>query len=127
MSTLGSTPVPTRTLWELTYSSAATIFACIWVSVHPNVPARTRDVRFSGGWKVRVRLKFIALCSGRLKDLCSEGLKNRILLMLIAFIAPEIIVLFALRQLVVAYTLYKSTSLNLGKLNHAVSMTDNVQ
>jgi hypothetical protein len=117
MSALGSTPVPTRTLWELIYSSVATIFACIWVSIHPNVPARRRDDRFSEGWKDRIRLKLITICS---------GLRDRILLMFIAFIAPEIVVLFALRQYIVAKTLYKSTSLN-GKLDHAVSMTHNVQ
>jgi hypothetical protein len=127
MSALGSTPVPTRTLWELTYSSAATIFACIWVSVHPNVPARTRDGHCSGSWVHRISLKFIALCTWRLKDVCSEGLRDRILLMLIAFIAPEIIVLFASRQRNVAIALYERMSLEFGKLNHAVSMTDNVQ
>jgi hypothetical protein len=83
-SALESTPMPTRTIWELVYSSSAMIFACIWISLHPNVPGR-RDGRI-----------------GRLKP--------RIWLMLIAFIAPEIIVLFALRQRSVARALYKSTS-----------------
>jgi hypothetical protein len=61
-----------RTVWELFYSCAATIIACIWVSIHPNVPGR-RDSRF-------------------------DKLKRRIGLMFIALIGPEIIVLFALRQ-----------------------------
>jgi hypothetical protein len=69
----------TRTLWQLVYSCAATILACIWVSIHPNVPGR-RD----SGW---------------------EKLKGRLALMLIALIAPEVIVLFAMRQRRVAIKL----------------------
>jgi hypothetical protein len=67
-----STSEHTRTLWQLIYSCAATIFACIWVSVHPNVPGR-QDSR----WKI---------------------LGARLKLMLVALIAPEVIVLFAMRQ-----------------------------
>jgi hypothetical protein len=67
-----STSQHTRSFWQLVYSCAATIFACIWVSVHPNVPGR-RD----SGW---------------------ERLRARLTLMLIALIAPEMIVLFAMRQ-----------------------------
>ena len=69
----------TRTLWQLTYSCAATIFACIWISVHPDVPGRQ-----DSGW---------------------ERLRARLSLMLIALIAPEVIVLFAMRQRKVAVKL----------------------
>jgi hypothetical protein len=73
---LQSTSQHTRTLWQLIYSCAATILACIWVSVHPNVPGR-QDSRW-------------------------ERLRARLALMLVALIAPEVIVLFAMRQRKVA-------------------------
>jgi hypothetical protein len=76
---LGSTSQHTRTLWQLVYSCAATILACSWVSVHPNVPGRQ-----DSGW---------------------ERLKARLYLMLIALIAPEVIVMFAMRQRRVAVKL----------------------
>jgi hypothetical protein len=64
--------VQTRSLWDLVYSCTATIIVCVWVSIHPNVPGR-RDTGF-------------------------QKLRARIWLMLISLIAPEVIVLFALRQ-----------------------------
>jgi hypothetical protein len=76
---LQSTSQDTRTLWQLIYSCAATIFACIWISVHPNVSGRQ-----DSGW---------------------ERLRARLNLMFIALIAPEVIVLFAMRQRRVAVKL----------------------
>ncbi|KAJ7614802.1 hypothetical protein FB45DRAFT_936097 [Roridomyces roridus] len=61
-----------RTLLSIIWGCLATIFACTWVSVHPNVPAPDRSA--------------LALFLRKLK------------MMLIAIIAPEIMVGFAARQ-----------------------------
>jgi hypothetical protein len=76
----------TRTIWELFYSCAATIIACTWVSIHPNVPGR-RDSGF-------------------------DKFKRRVGLMVLALIAPEFIVLFALRQRDTASRLRKGVCTN---------------
>ncbi|KAJ7892318.1 hypothetical protein B0H14DRAFT_2335426 [Mycena olivaceomarginata] len=70
--TSATAPDPTRTLWQLFYSCVATIFACVWISVHPNVPGRD-DSPWTRRWR-------------------------RIQLMLIALITPEVITTFAIRQ-----------------------------
>ncbi|KDR70783.1 hypothetical protein GALMADRAFT_144278 [Galerina marginata CBS 339.88] len=61
-----------RSTWDILWSCLATIFACTWVSVHPNLP----DPR-----EGRIR---VALC--------------RVELMLWAVIAPEMIIFWAMRQ-----------------------------
>ncbi|KAF7369922.1 hypothetical protein MSAN_00621700 [Mycena sanguinolenta] len=66
-----------RTLFSVVWGCLATIFACTWVSVHPNVPPPGQS-RLQLFWR---RLK---------------------LLMLIATIAPEVIVAFAARQFFVS-------------------------
>jgi len=32
-----------RTTWGLVYSCLATLFACVWIAVHPNIPAQHRS------------------------------------------------------------------------------------
>ncbi|KAF8173233.1 hypothetical protein K438DRAFT_1772329 [Mycena galopus ATCC 62051] len=61
-----------RTLFNIVWGCLATIFACTWVAVHPNVPARGQ------GW--------LPLACRRLG------------MMVLAIIAPELIVFFAARQ-----------------------------
>ncbi|KAF7370038.1 hypothetical protein MSAN_00633800 [Mycena sanguinolenta] len=61
-----------RTLFSVVWGCLATIFACTWVSVHPNVPPPNQS-RLQLFWR---RLK----------------------MMLVAIIAPEFIVAFAARQ-----------------------------
>ncbi|KAJ7364220.1 hypothetical protein DFH08DRAFT_949834 [Mycena albidolilacea] len=61
-----------RKLFDIVWGCLATIFACTWVSVHPNVPP-PRQSRLALLWR---RLK----------------------MMLIAVLAPEVIVAFAARQ-----------------------------
>jgi hypothetical protein len=61
-----------RKLFDIVWGCLATIFACTWVSVHPNVPAPNQS-RLARFWR---RLK----------------------MMLITVIAPEIMVGFAARQ-----------------------------
>ncbi|KAJ7811857.1 hypothetical protein B0H13DRAFT_2472213 [Mycena leptocephala] len=70
-----------RTLFDIIWGCLATIFACTWVSVHPNVPAPNQS--------------WLALFWRRLK------------MMLIAVIAPEIMVGFAARQSFAARVLSK--------------------
>ncbi|KAJ7910812.1 hypothetical protein B0H13DRAFT_2272304 [Mycena leptocephala] len=70
-----------RKLFDIIWGCLATIFACTWVSVHPNVPAPNQS--------------WLALFWRRLK------------MMLIAVIAPEIMVGFAARQFFAAGVLSK--------------------
>ncbi|KAJ6565530.1 hypothetical protein DFH09DRAFT_1473605 [Mycena vulgaris] len=66
-----------RRLFDIIWGCLTTIFACTWVSVHPNVPPPNQ------GWLARLR--------------------RRLGMMLVAVIAPELMVGFAVRQLVVAW------------------------
>ncbi|KAJ6460186.1 hypothetical protein C8R45DRAFT_879422, partial [Mycena sanguinolenta] len=61
-----------RTLFDIVWSCLATIFSCTWVSVHPNVPPPNQS---------RLQLFWLKLR-----------------MMLIAIVAPEIVVGFAARQ-----------------------------
>ncbi|KIM77491.1 hypothetical protein PILCRDRAFT_11937 [Piloderma croceum F 1598] len=61
-----------RTIWSLIWSCMATILLCIWVAVHPNIPGP--DERWT---KVTLQRVGIAL---------------------IALVAPELIILWAIRQ-----------------------------
>ncbi|KXN85197.1 hypothetical protein AN958_11620 [Leucoagaricus sp. SymC.cos] len=70
-------PARCRTLQGIIWSCLATIFACTWVSMHPNVP----DPRWSG----------------------FRRLWERIALMFYAVIAPEIMVVWAFRQRMMAF------------------------
>ncbi|KAJ7843460.1 hypothetical protein B0H13DRAFT_2286565 [Mycena leptocephala] len=70
-----------RKLFDIIWGCLATIFACTWVSVHPNVPSPNQS--------------WLALFWRRLK------------MMLIAVIAPEIMVGFAARQFLAARKLSK--------------------
>jgi hypothetical protein len=65
-----------RKLFDIVWGCLATIFACTWVSVHPNVPPP--------------RQSWLVLLWRRLK------------MMLIAVLAPEVIVAFAARQFLAA-------------------------
>ena len=65
-------PADQRTIWEILYSCLATIFACSWVSVHPNIPASNESSR-------RIFLR-------------------RLELMFWAIVGPEMIITWALRQ-----------------------------
>ncbi|PBK87659.1 hypothetical protein ARMGADRAFT_971666 [Armillaria gallica] len=79
-----------RTTWDIVWSCLATIFACTWLGVHPNVPSRY--MREKG------RL-FLTL--------------HRIKHMLLAIICPEVIIMWAFRQRLVASTLSKRLRLSM--------------
>src|SRR6267154_4632554 len=64
--------VSTRTLWTIIWSCAATLFACTWTAIHPNIPGTDE--------------RKIAVVS------------RRLFIMLLALIAPELIITWATRQ-----------------------------
>ena len=65
-------PPDQRTIWDILWSCLATIFACSWVSVHPNIPAPNES-----SWRIFLR---------------------RLELMFWAVVSPEMIITWALRQ-----------------------------
>ncbi|KAJ7196252.1 hypothetical protein GGX14DRAFT_376292 [Mycena pura] len=77
-----------RTLYSIIWKSLITIFACVWVSVHPNIPPPEDVLEPPSSWMTffRRRVKFA----------------------LIAVIAPELVVGFAARQCVVAWKFSQS-------------------
>ena len=65
-------PTDQRTIWGILWSCLATIFACSWVSVHPNIPGPNES-----SWRIFLR---------------------RLELMFWAVIGPEMIITWAFRQ-----------------------------
>jgi hypothetical protein len=65
-------PADQRSLWDILWSCLATIFACSWVSIHPNIPAPSES-----SWRIFLR---------------------RLELMFWAVIGPEMIIAWAFRQ-----------------------------
>jgi len=70
-----------RTLWNIVWSSLITVFACIWLSIHPNIPLP------EDSW-------------GR------KGVR-RVWTMILALLAPELIVGWAARQRLIARDIAK--------------------
>ncbi|KAG0697661.1 hypothetical protein DFH29DRAFT_856633 [Suillus ampliporus] len=62
----------TRTLWSIVSSCVLTIFGCVYTAIHPNIPSP--------------------------KDSPIRILRRRLGIMLMALIAPELIVIWAMRQ-----------------------------
>ncbi|KAK0224519.1 hypothetical protein EDD85DRAFT_778713 [Armillaria nabsnona] len=69
-----------RTLLNILWSSLATIFACTWLSVHPNVPGRNITARGPISCTI-----------------------ERVKIMVTAILAPEVIVAWAAAQFIVAW------------------------
>ena len=65
-------PADQRSIWDILWSCLATIFACSWVSVHPNIPAPHES-----RWRAFLR---------------------RLELMFWAVVGPEMIITWAYRQ-----------------------------
>ena len=74
-------PADQQSLWNILWSCLATIFACSWVSVHPNIPSPDES-----SWRIFLR---------------------RLELMFWAVIGPEMIIVWAFRQWVGARHLEK--------------------
>jgi hypothetical protein len=68
-----------RTIWNIIWSCLVTIFGCTWVAVHPNIP-NAEDKWFT---------------------------LRRLQLMVMALIAPEMVIIWAMRQWVAARALAK--------------------
>ncbi|KAK0200581.1 hypothetical protein DFS33DRAFT_1508887 [Desarmillaria ectypa] len=79
-----------RTTWDIVRSCLATIFACTWLAVHPNVPSRYMREK------------------GRL----FLG-PHRVQHMLLAIICPEVVIMWAFRQRFVASVLSKHLKLSM--------------
>jgi hypothetical protein len=67
-----------RTIWSICWSCLATIFACTWVAIHPNIPESNPNPH----WYSRIL--------------------RRARIMAYALIAPEFVILWAWRQLYIA-------------------------
>ena len=61
-----------RSIWDILWSCLATIFACSWVSIHPNIPGPNES-----SWRVFFR---------------------RLELMFWAVVGPEMVIAWAFRQ-----------------------------
>ena len=84
-------PAVQRSLWDILWSCLATIFACSWVSIHPNIPSPNES-----SWRIFLR---------------------RLKLMFWAVVFPEMIVTWALRQWLGARHLEKIYKGELSKSN----------
>ncbi|KAF7289140.1 hypothetical protein MIND_01375000 [Mycena indigotica] len=84
-----------RRLFDIIWSCLVTIFLCIWVSVHPNVPPPT-PARPGKGARVWNRVKWSLLDGNR-------PLLHRFKLMVVALIAPELIIGLAGKQAIMAH------------------------
>ncbi|KAG2357368.1 hypothetical protein BDR07DRAFT_1297887 [Suillus spraguei] len=72
----------TRSLWEIIWSCAATLFACTWTAIHPNIPGM--DER-----KLTV-------------------ISRRLGIMMVALIAPELMITWATAQFLSAHSTAKA-------------------
>ena len=74
-----------RTIWNIIWSCLATIFACTWLAVHPNVPLR--NITTKGAISCAI---------------------EQVKIMAITILAPEAIVAWAAEQFIVAWKLRHS-------------------
>jgi hypothetical protein len=76
-----------RTAEEIIYSCLAVIFACTWVAIHPNIPRKFSGIlsdSYETGDSFTVHSAVVTL--------------RNVLVMILALIAPELIILWAIRQ-----------------------------
>lgn len=82
-----------RTLLNIVWSCLATIFACTWLSVHPNVPGRNITTR---GW-IPCTIEHVKI-------------------MVCTILAPEAIVAWAAEQFIVAWTVCYRTDFSISSI-----------
>ena len=87
-------PADQRSIWNILWSCLATIFACSWVSVHPNIPAPNES-----SWRILLR---------------------RLELMFWALVAPEMVIGWAFRQWTSARHLEKLYKGKVSSLMHSI-------
>ncbi|KAK0209960.1 hypothetical protein DFS33DRAFT_1289497 [Desarmillaria ectypa] len=92
---LSTSPEDRRTLWNIVWSCLATIFACTWLAVHPNVPGR--NITTKGA---------------------IPGVVERAKIMAIAILAPEAIVSWAAEQFIVAWELRHGIDISIRSVIH---------
>ncbi|KAF7296756.1 hypothetical protein MIND_00906200 [Mycena indigotica] len=80
-----------RTLYDIIWGCLVTVFACVWVSVHPNVPKRPVIPEPPDNSCIWVRLRWQCFYG-------TNAFRARLKLMLAGVLAPELIVGLALRQ-----------------------------
>ena len=85
-------PAIDRSIWNILWTCLATIFACSWVSIHPNIPAPNES-----RWRIFLR---------------------RLELMFWAVVGPEMIIAWAFRQWSGARSLEKLYKGELSSLIH---------
>ena len=85
-------PTIDRSIWDILWSCLATIFACSWVSIHPNIPGPNES-----WWRIFLR---------------------RLELMFWAVVGPEMIICWAFRQWLGARKLKKLYKGELSSLIH---------
>ena len=85
-------PAIGRSIWDILWSCLATIFACSWVSVHPNIPGPNES-----WWRIFLR---------------------RLELMFWAVVGPEMIICWAFRQWIGARNLQERYKGELSSLIH---------
>ncbi|KAK7028690.1 hypothetical protein R3P38DRAFT_3519032 [Favolaschia claudopus] len=83
-----------RTLSDIMWPCLTTVFACIWVSVHPNMPPRQLEIPPPEDESVLSLGPWRHYWCGRMLDATSV-IRQRLKMMLVALIAPEIMVGFA--------------------------------
>ncbi|KAJ7059200.1 hypothetical protein C8F01DRAFT_1254884 [Mycena amicta] len=94
-----------RRLFDIVWGCLATVFACIWVSIHPNIPPPPPPALPKGAslWR-QVKWKLID----------TQGpLRSRLKLMLVGLLAPELIAGFAGRQLAMAWRMSRKYEVSL--------------
>lgn len=89
----GSSLPETRTVLSILYSCLATTFACTWVSVHPNVPFFGE-----GEWVI---------------------LGRKIHLMIMALIAPELMIMWAIKQSTGAHSIQDTVKIKYGTISES--------
>lgn len=102
-----------RTIWNIVWSCLITIFACIWVAIHPNVPqprASFEGLEFGanpeGNMTWAKWAGFRWHCAGvQLLDILqrqipqiASSLADKLFIAVLALLAPEFIFVWALRQ-----------------------------
>lgn len=92
-----------RGTMNLIWVCMSTIFSCVYVSVHGDVPDESKPAAFARtleGYKVP---KFIVTFVRKVYTLMEKPMCKRVLFMLFNVVAPEIIVLVAILELISAY------------------------
>ena len=90
----GNNTADQRSIWDILWSCLATIFACSWVSVHPNIPGPNES-----RWRIFFR---------------------RLELMFWTVVGPEMIITWALQQWLGARYLEKEYKGELSSIIHSI-------